>query len=157
VATHAEAADSAALIALSRNDYVRLTTFRRTGAPVPTPVWVVADRSALGGRDGDLLVITGAQAGKVKRLRHNGRVLLVPCDRRGTPQPGAAELEALAEVVVDPAVVRRLRLLVQIKHPLLGRLLLGGQRAGAAAARRRGKTPPEQVALRIHPLQPAAQ
>lgn len=156
MATHAEAADSAALIALSRNSYVRLTTFRRNGTPVPTPVWVVADRSALGGRDGDLLVITGAQAGKVKRLRHNGRVLLVPCDRRGTPETGATELEALAEVVVDPAVVRRLRLLVQIKHPLLGRALLGGQRAGAAVARRRGKTPPEQVALRIHPLEPAA-
>lgn len=154
MATHAEAADSAALIALSRSTYVRLTTFRRNGTPVPTPVWVVADRSALGGRDGDLLVITGAEAGKVKRLRHNGRVLLVPCDRRGKVGAGATELEALAEVVVDPVIVRRLRLLVQIKHPVLGRVLLGGQRASAAAARRRGKTPPEQVALRIHPLQP---
>ncbi|MGQ7296671.1 PPOX class F420-dependent oxidoreductase [Quadrisphaera sp. KR29] len=154
MATPAGAADSAALIALSRQTYVRLTTFRRDGTPVPTPVWVVADRSALGGRDGDLLVITGARAGKVKRLRHTGRVLVVPCDQRGRPQPGAPELEALAEVVVDPAVVRRLRLLVQIKHPVLGRLMLGGQRAGAALARRRGKTPPEQVALRIHPLAP---
>jgi hypothetical protein len=154
VATHTEAADSAALIALSRNSYVRITTFRRTGVPVPTPVWVVADRSALGGHDGDLLVITGAQSGKVKRLRHNNRVLLVPCDRRGIPKSGATELEALAEVVVDPAVVRRLLLLVQIKHPLLGSHLL--RRLFGAAARMRGKTPPEQVALRIHPLEPRA-
>ncbi len=147
-------ADAAALIALSAHPYVRLTTFRRSGAPVATAVWLVADRSALGGRDGDLLVMTGAETGKVKRLRHTGRVLLVPSDSRGRPKEGAVELEALAEVVVDPAAVRRTLLLVRIKHRLLGPVVLGAQRASQALARRRGKQPMTRVALRIHPLRP---
>ncbi|GGM18103.1 PPOX class F420-dependent oxidoreductase [Nakamurella endophytica] len=63
---------------LGRTPYVELTTFRRDGTPVPTPVWLV--------RDGDeLLVWTNPQAGKVKRLRRDPRALLAPCTRRGRP------------------------------------------------------------------------
>ncbi|MGB9375084.1 MAG: PPOX class F420-dependent oxidoreductase [Jiangellales bacterium] len=56
--------------------YVSLTTFRRDGTPVATPVWVA--------RDGDhLYVTTPVETGKVKRLRHTSRVLLASCDARG--------------------------------------------------------------------------
>ena len=42
---------ASALDVLGQSRYIRLTTFRRDGTPVPTPVWQV--------RDGDrLLVIT---------------------------------------------------------------------------------------------------
>ncbi len=58
--------------------YVQLTTFRRDGRGVPTPVWVV--------REGDeLLAFTGAHSGKVKRLRRDDHVLLVPCSALGRP------------------------------------------------------------------------
>lgn len=147
----ADPADTAALLALSREQYVRLTTFRRSGAPVPTPVWLVADRSALGGRDGELLVITGAETGKVKRVRNGGRVLLVPSDSRGRVRPGAVELEAHAEVDLDPGVVRRTLQLVRWKHRLMGPLLLGAQAASRALAQRRGKQPQERAVLRIGP------
>ena len=56
--------------------YVSLTTFRRNGEPVPTPVWIA--------RDGDdLVVITVDQLGKTKRLAHTTRIELRPCDIRG--------------------------------------------------------------------------
>ncbi len=61
---------------LADSTYLSLTTFRRVGTAVPTPVWLA--------RQGDhLYVITDASSGKVKRLRHTPRVLLAPCDARG--------------------------------------------------------------------------
>ncbi|MGY1844093.1 PPOX class F420-dependent oxidoreductase [Modestobacter sp. SYSU DS0875] len=61
---------------LPRSEYVSLTTFRRTGAPVATPVWAAPH--------GDELVVwTRADSGKVKRLRHTSRVTVAPCDVRG--------------------------------------------------------------------------
>lgn len=63
---------------LARTPFVLLTTFRRDGTPVPTPVWVVRDVD-------ELLVWTNPQAGKVKRIRANGRAELAPCTRRGKP------------------------------------------------------------------------
>jgi PPOX class probable F420-dependent enzyme len=68
--------------------YVSLTTFRRTGAAVATPVWAAPDK-------GTLVVWTRADSGKVKRLRHTSRVTVAPCDFRGqvfgTAVDGAAE------------------------------------------------------------------
>ncbi|TYP88418.1 PPOX class F420-dependent oxidoreductase [Blastococcus xanthinilyticus] len=76
--------------ALPDSEYVSLTTFRRTGVPVATPVWAAAD--------GDSLVVwTRADSGKVKRLRHTSRVTVAPCDVRGRVRGPA--VEAVAEFV----------------------------------------------------------
>ena len=64
------------MTALPRSTYVSLTTFRRTGVPVSTPVWAAPDENSL-------LVWTRAGSGKVKRLRHTARVTVAPCDIRG--------------------------------------------------------------------------
>jgi uncharacterized protein len=53
-----------------------LTTFRRDGTAVATPVWFVAD-------GGTLLVWTGESTWKVKRLRHDPHVEVAICDFRG--------------------------------------------------------------------------
>ena len=72
--------------------FVSLTTFRRSGAPVATQVWVA--------RDGDTLVVTTpAASGKVKRLRHDPRVELRPCSRRGVVQDGAPMVNGVAKIV----------------------------------------------------------
>jgi uncharacterized protein len=58
------------------SSYVSLTTFRRTGVPVSTPVWAAPD--------GETLVVwTRTDSGKVKRLRHTTKVTVAPCDIRG--------------------------------------------------------------------------
>lgn len=75
--------------------YVQLTTFRRNGRPVPTPVWCA--------RRGDEIVVwTAPDAGKVKRIRHDPRVLIAPCTVRGRPL--GREIEGRASIV-DPAEV----------------------------------------------------
>ena len=62
------------LLRLADERFVSLTTFRRSGQPVSTPVWV--------GRDGDaLVVLTPSGSGKVKRLRADPRVEVQACGR----------------------------------------------------------------------------
>jgi PPOX class probable F420-dependent enzyme len=61
---------------LPSSTYVSLTTFRRTGVPVSTPVWAAPDGDSL-------LVWTRSDSGKVKRLRHTTRVTCAPCTFRG--------------------------------------------------------------------------
>ncbi|GMU53563.1 MAG: PPOX class F420-dependent oxidoreductase [Candidatus Xenobia bacterium] len=56
--------------------FLALTTFRKNGQPVTTPVWFVE-------REGKLYVRTGARSGKVKRIRNQTRVQVAPALRPG--------------------------------------------------------------------------
>jgi len=56
--------------------YMLLTTFRKSGVGVPTPVWFGE------GRD-KLYVMTRSDSGKYKRIRNNSRVQIAPCTIRG--------------------------------------------------------------------------
>jgi PPOX class probable F420-dependent enzyme len=56
--------------------YISLTTFRRTGVPVATPVW-------FGEEDGKLYVMTRSDSGKYKRIRNDSQVRVAPCTIRG--------------------------------------------------------------------------
>ncbi|HET8987631.1 MAG TPA: PPOX class F420-dependent oxidoreductase [Humibacillus sp.] len=83
-------ADELEVVAAHR--YVSLTTFRRSGAPVSTPVWIA--------RDGDELVVVSIDdVGKTKRLAHTARVELRQCDMRGTVPEGAPAHHGTARVV----------------------------------------------------------
>jgi uncharacterized protein len=56
--------------------YISLTTVRKNGLKVATPVWF--------GEDGDrLYVMTRGTMGKVKRIRNNPAVEVAPCTIRG--------------------------------------------------------------------------
>lgn len=61
---------------LRREQCIALTTFRKTGQAVTTPVWFAI-------RLGTIYVETHADAGKLKRLRHTARVTLAPCTYSG--------------------------------------------------------------------------
>jgi PPOX class probable F420-dependent enzyme len=67
------------LDSLRGRKYALLVTFRRNGDPVPSPVWFGVDER------GVAYARTGAHAGKVKRLRNDGRVLLAASTMRGKP------------------------------------------------------------------------
>ena len=51
-----------AVDAVARGKYIALTTFRRDGTPVSTPVWFVREGNAL-------VVTTQGTSGKVRRIR----------------------------------------------------------------------------------------
>jgi uncharacterized protein len=66
--------------------YLSLTTYRRDGTPVSTPVWFVEE-------DGRLFVITAAHSYKAKRLRRNPAAMVAPCTARGVLQGDAIPVE----------------------------------------------------------------
>jgi PPOX class probable F420-dependent enzyme len=73
---------------LGQERFLSLTTLRRDGTPVATPVWVVAAA-------GLLYVWTGSQTGKAKRIRNNPAVTLAPCTRRGAVTGPAVPAQAV--------------------------------------------------------------
>ncbi len=77
---------------LQKQQYMSLTTYRKTGEAVSTPVWFARV-------DDKLYVYTGAMSGKVKRIRHNPAVTVAPCTMSGTVS-GPAQ-EACARIMGD--------------------------------------------------------
>ena len=108
----------ATLEQLGSEKYVLLTTFRRDGRAVPTPLWVVPDGTGLG-------FWTPAETGKVKRIRNGGRVTVQPCDVRGNPS--GEPVEARARVGGDADKTRVVAGITR-KYGVLGRLTLIGSR-----------------------------
>jgi uncharacterized protein len=100
-------------------EFLLLTTFRKDGTPVATPVWCAPTD------DGRIGVWTATKTGKVKRVRRSGAVEVAECDRRGTPLgpavPGTAE-------ILDAEGTRAVRRAVMRKYGLLGRVLVGTSR-----------------------------
>jgi uncharacterized protein len=68
-----------------KGPYCLVVTYKRSGEPVPTPVWYGVDG------DGRLFFRTYAQSVKVKRIRNNSHVRVAPCTMRGKPTGPAAE------------------------------------------------------------------
>jgi uncharacterized protein len=93
---------------LGGSRYVSLTTFRRDGTAVATPVWQAV-------HDDEMFVVSDAAAGKVKRIRNNGRVVVTACDIRGRIAPGAASAEGTARLL-DEDGTRTGRALIARKY-----------------------------------------
>ena len=94
--------------------YVNLATFRRNGKEVRTPVWIA-------GTDRLYYVFSAASAGKVKRIRANGRVKLAACNARG--KISSEWLEGRGRIVSEPEVIQR-------AHEMLRRKYRWGMRIG---------------------------
>lgn len=75
---------------LEREQFLALTTFRKNGQGIPTTVWFAF-------ADGALVVVTGPESGKVKRIRNHSRVTLTPSDRTGHTH--GASIEGTARIV----------------------------------------------------------
>lgn len=120
------------LARLADEQFVSLTTFRRSGEPVSVPVWIA--------REGDGLVVTTSPAtGKVRRVRRDPRVELRPCSRRGKVAEGVQPVSAVA--AIEPpsdAATAALR----AKYGLQYRLIIALERLFSRRSR-------ERVMLRI--------
>ena len=62
---------------IANEPYVSLATYRRNGVQVCTPVWIARAGACF-------YVFSEGEAGKVKRIRANGRARLAPCNYRGS-------------------------------------------------------------------------
>jgi PPOX class probable F420-dependent enzyme len=120
--------------------YLSLTSFRRDGTGVATPVWFVE----AGGR---LLVETDAGSYKVRRIRRDPRVTIAPCTAtgrlRGTPVPAGVRLLPDTELArVDRLMGDKYRVDLYVIKPL--------RAIQAALHRRRPRGTP--VVLEVTPL-----
>ena len=91
----------------AKHHYINLSTFRKSGARVPTPVWFVE-------LEGKLYVFTGAQTGKARRIRANGRAIVAPCDARGNPKGAFSSMRG--RIVADPDLLQRVNALYKRKY-----------------------------------------
>jgi PPOX class probable F420-dependent enzyme len=103
--TIADAPRTGSVEQVARHKRALLTTFRRNGTPVSTPVWAAL-------ADGRLYVRSERVSGKLKRLRNDARVLVAPCTVRGKPlgAPFEAHARALAageEPLAERTLARR--------------------------------------------------
>ncbi|WP_446218638.1 PPOX class F420-dependent oxidoreductase [Micromonospora sp. IBHARD004] len=107
-------APSPAWAPFTRQKTIVLTTFRRDGTPVATPVSIaVAGERAY--------VRSFERAWKTRRLRNNPRVAVAPSTTRGTPTGPA--MEATARRLTGSEYDRASRALVR-KHPMLHGVLV---------------------------------
>jgi uncharacterized protein len=93
--------------------FLCLTTFRKNGQPVATPVW-------FGQADDKLYVMTQPTTGKVKRIRHNAQVEVAPCTQIGKLL--APPIEAMAVILTDVSQIETARRTLNHKYGLQKRL-----------------------------------
>ncbi len=84
-------------MAISDEKYVSSTTFRKTGAPVSTPTWIV---ELDGGRVG---FFTSSKSGKYNRLRNNPKITLQPADGRGKVKADSAPVAGTVQLTTSGA------------------------------------------------------
>ena len=59
-----------------KQKYINLETYKSDNTPIKTPVWFVIDNDLI-------YIITRESTGKVKRLKNNQNVRIVPCSFKG--------------------------------------------------------------------------
>ncbi len=94
---------------LDKEKYMSLTTFRKSGDAVVTPVWFAESK-------GIIYVGTGVNAGKIKRIRHTERVTLVACTMSG--KITGSEIEGKARVVGEPVEMSEAQAALSKKYGL---------------------------------------
>lgn len=118
------------LLTLGDAPFIRLTTFRKTGEPVGTTVWVA--------RDGDSLVVfTPVGAGKLKRLRHTKRVRVVQSSRRGAVADDAQSVEAVAEIDSSDSTLGHVSGLLSKKYGVQYKLVMLMEKVFSRGSRER--------------------
>ena len=80
-------------MSIADEKYVSVTTMKRSGATVSTPVWIVELA------DGRIGFTTEADSGKAKRIGNFPDVTVQPCDSRGRVRGGTEPVAAVATVV----------------------------------------------------------
>lgn len=131
--------NSAAYAAIKRATYLSLTTLRKNGHPVPTPVWFAEV-------DGQLFVETAHESGKIKRIHNNASVIIAPCTATG--KLTGAPLDAEAHLITDAGLLKTAEDALARKYNILRRLYYFGMNT---SLRLRGRPPEKTVFLVIRP------
>ncbi len=112
--------------AIANEKYMSLTTYRKSGETVSTPVWVVPLE------DGRIGFWTAMGTGKTKRLKNDPRVVVQPSDSRGKVKDGASSCTGTATLVQSGREFAEVQDKVRAKYGFMTKVTkmlakLGGQ------------------------------
>jgi PPOX class probable F420-dependent enzyme len=107
--------------------YLSVTSFKRDGTAVPTPVWFVSDGTRL-------LALTDLHSAKIRRIRRNPRVLVASCRADGKLRREA--VPARAELLTATVDLERIQKLLAARYKISYRVVMLFYRLGR---RLRGK------------------
>jgi uncharacterized protein len=103
---------SSTLTSLIKEKYISLTTYRKTGEGVTTPMWFAES-------SGIIYVETGANAGKLKRIRLTARVTMAPCTLSG--KITGSSFEGNARILTESREIMIARAAMSKKYGLVRR------------------------------------
>lgn len=126
--------------ALGGAQFMQLTTYRKNGQGVPTPVWFVD-------QGGVLFTKTAETTGKVKRIRNNPRVTVVPCTAFGKATGPAADGKAY--IVTDPKQIAMAEAALAKKYGIMRPILYAIE---GLNWRLRGRQNEKNVYLAVEPV-----
>jgi PPOX class probable F420-dependent enzyme len=123
------------LEALFPGRFLSVTSFKRDGTGVATPLWFVSDGARL-------FAFTDRHSPKVRRIRRNPNVLIAPCRANGSLR--GQPVSAHAEVLTAEPELERVKTLLLARYAIsyrvvmlcyrLGRRLRGRQAVAEGAA-----------------------
>lgn len=126
---------------ISASKCMALTTYRRSGAAVTTPVWVTQLH------DGRIGFYTSMGSGKTKRLKANAHVTVQPCSYRGKPKPGTSPHDGTAELLQGGPDFDEIQTGIRRKYGVMASV---AKLAGGLAMKRKGlKYADSVVAIRL--------
>ena len=97
---------------LNKHQYMNLTTYRRNGTAVITPVWFAQETNRI-------VMVTASIAGKLKRIRNNAQCEVGPSDMRGKALGPTLSAQAR---VLDEAEGKAAEALLNRKYGLVKKL-----------------------------------
>jgi hypothetical protein len=120
---------AADLEAFSHGRFLSVTSFKRDGTAVATPVWSVSDGERL-------FALTDRGSAKVRRIRRNPRVVVAPCRASGALR--GEPVAAWAEVQSTKPELERVQRLLLDRYPVSYRLVMLLYRVGRRLRGRSG-------------------
>jgi len=98
--------------------YINLETFKKDGSKVTTPVWVAQQNNSL-------VVTTGNNAGKVKRIRNNGKAIIYTTNQSGSKKL-SEELEVKGSILSDEDLKTEAVTILKKKYGMMAKMMLKG-------------------------------
>ena len=102
----------------SNVEYINLVTYKKDKTPVTTPVWV-ADFSD------SLVVTTSINAGKVKRVRNNGKATIYTTNQNGSEKLSES-LDLDASLIEDVDMKKQAADTIRKKYGMMAKIIMKG-------------------------------
>ena len=99
-------------------EYVNLVTYKKDKTPITTPVWI-ADFS------NSLVVTTSMNAGKVKRVRNNGKATIYITNQSGSKKLSES-LDLKASTIEDLDLKKQAADLIRRKYGMMAKMIMKG-------------------------------